>query len=76
FEPIAAWNWSLQSEKAMRAAGSLDDGLAEAELLAELAVVEGGVAARLVEVQAALASSARPAASTDRRETRRVDCTR
>ena len=82
-ELIAARNCGLQSEKSMRAAGSLEDGLAEAELLDELAelaelavVVAGGVVARLPEVQAAPASSATPATRTDRRERRRVDCTR
>jgi hypothetical protein len=83
-ELIAARNCGLQSEKAIRAGGSLDDELddelddvlAEVEALAaELAVVAGGVA-RLVLVQAALASSARPARSTDRRVERRVGCTR
>jgi hypothetical protein len=61
------------------AAGSLEDGLAEAELLAalaELAVLAGGVAGLGEEVQAALASSATPATSTVRRVLRRVDCTR
>lgn len=69
----------------MWAAGSLADGLVEAErlglpelieLLAVELVVLGGVAARLDEVQAALASSATPATSTDRRVPRRVECTR
>lgn len=81
-EPIAARNCELQSEKTIRAAGSLDDVLAEPEALAEpevlaaeLAVVAGGVA-RLVLVQAALASSATPARSADRRVARRGVCTR
>jgi hypothetical protein len=82
-ELIAAWNCELQSEKAIRAAGSLADGLVEAVLAAvldavlpaELAVVAGAVA-RLVEVQAALASSATPARSADSRVAgRRVDGT-
>jgi hypothetical protein len=86
-ELTAAWNCRLQSEKAMWAAGSLGAELAEVvpapvlaaepppELAPELAVVAGAVG-RLVEVQAALASSATPAASAERRVTRRVDCTR
>jgi hypothetical protein len=75
-EGIAAWNCWLQSEKVMWTAGSLAEGLAEAETLAaELEVVAGGVG-RLVEVQAALASSAAPATRADRRVRRRVDCTR
>jgi hypothetical protein len=84
-EGIAAWNCELQSEKSMLVAGWVADGLADAELIeliellevltVELVVV-GGVAARLPEVQAALASSATPATSTDRRVPRRVECTR
>jgi hypothetical protein len=77
-EPIAARNCELQSEKAMLAAGLLAEVLAEAEVLAtelaelaELAEVVG-VAGRLVEVQAAVASSATPATSTDIRVIRRV----
>lgn len=80
-ELIAAWNCVLQSEKSMRAAGSVADGLAEAEPLAEPAelaepaVLVTGGAARLGDVQAAPASSATPATSTDRRVRRRVGCT-
>jgi len=79
-ELIAAWNCALQSEKSMLAAGSVADGLAElapvepAELAdAELVVADVGVAGvvRLPEVQAAVASSARPATSTDNRVVRR-----
>jgi hypothetical protein len=81
-ELIAARNCGLQSEKSMRAAGSVEDGLAEAEpldeaeLLDELAEVVAGGVARLPEVQAAPASSATPATRADRRERRRLDCTR
>ncbi len=77
-ELIAAWNCVLQSEKSMLAAGSAGDELAEAELLpaelAELAELAGGVA-RSDEVHAALASSATPATSTDRRVKKRLAST-
>jgi hypothetical protein len=78
-ELIAAWNCRLQSEKAMLAAGSVADGLAAVEPVepaaaGELAVPDvlmAGVA-RLPEVQAAVASNARAATSTDNRVVRRV----
>ncbi|HEY0165991.1 MAG TPA: hypothetical protein VGB75_03020 [Jatrophihabitans sp.] len=79
-ELIAARNCALQSEKSMRAAGADDepagDEPAEAELLAaDVALLAGG-SARSVEVHAAVASSATPAVSTDRRVKRRVAGTR
>lgn len=68
-ELIAAWNCLLQSEKAMLAAGSLADGLADAD--ADVAVAAGVVVAggfaRLPEVQAAVPSNATAATSTDNR---------
>jgi hypothetical protein len=71
-EPIAAWNCWLQSEKAMRAAGSLADELAEADALAAELEVVAGAAGRLGELQAAPASRATPTASADSRVARRV----
>ena len=71
----------------MLAAGSVADGLAATELVEppELAAVAEPVVpvedvvvcgvGRLSEVQAAVASSARPATRTDNRVVRRVTCT-
>lgn len=73
---IAARNCWLQSEKSRWAAGSLAEELAEAETLAAELEVTAGVTGRLVDVQAALASSATPATRADRRVERRVAGTR
>ncbi len=83
-ELIAAWNCLLQSEKSMLAAGWLAEDEADAEPddaepddaePDEVTVLAGGVVARSLEVHAAVASSARPAAITDRRVTGRMAST-
>ena len=66
-ELIAAWNCLLQSEKAMLAAGSVADGLADVGLAVAVGAVVAGGVARLPEVQAAVPSSATAATSTDNR---------
>jgi hypothetical protein len=80
--PIAAWNWLLQSEKAMVTGVGLADGLADAvpvEVAALLVVrVVGGAACRLPEVHEASISPARVTAmpANRRRRTLLVCCTR